>query len=199
LTLAGFGAIIRDPSDRPFTRRIMISRSRRSAVAAASLALAGLLATAHQARAQVATADGRTVSGISCDLQEGQRIHIHQHLVILDHGKPVAIPANVGQPQERRCIYWVHTHTPDGIIHIEAPQDRSFTLGDFFAIWGQPLSRTEAGAAHAKKGSFLKVWVNGKPFTGDPRKIALVPHADIVIEAGPPFPKPPKFTNWGPL
>jgi hypothetical protein len=25
----------------------------------------------------------------------------------------------------------------------------------------------------------------------------LVAHADIVIEAGPPFPPPPKFTNWG--
>jgi hypothetical protein len=142
---------------------------------------------------------GEPVSGISCDAMEGQRLHTHQHLVILDRGKEVPIPPNVGQPLVRRCIYWVHTHTPDGIIHIEAPLDRTFTLGDFFDVWGEPLTRTTAAGAHAPKGRRLKVWVNDKPYTGDPRAIALTPHADIVIEAGPPFPKPPRFTTWGRL
>ncbi len=49
------------------------------------------------------------------------------------------------------------------------------------------------------KGASLKVWVDGKAYIGDPRKIALNPHTDIVIEAGPPFPKPPRFTIWGTL
>ncbi|MEP6732745.1 MAG: hypothetical protein ABJE10_19025 [bacterium] len=142
---------------------------------------------------------GQPIAGISCDLMEGQRMHIHQHLVILDKGIPVAIPQNVGQVPQQRCLYWVHTHTPDGIIHIEAPKDRTFTLGDFFQIWGQPLSRTQAASAQAKKGASLKVWVDGKPYTGNPNTIALSKHADIVIEAGPPFPKPPKFTTWGSL
>ncbi|HEY4217940.1 MAG TPA: hypothetical protein VGM67_12435 [Gemmatimonadaceae bacterium] len=144
-------------------------------------------------------AKGQVVNGIPCDAQEGQRVHIHQHVVIFDHGKQVPIPENVGQVPLARCLYWIHTHTPDGIIHIEAPQNRSFTLGDFFAVWGQPLSRTQAATAHAEKGQALHVWVNGKPYVGDPSKIALVPHADIVIESGPPFPKPPVFTNWGKL
>jgi hypothetical protein len=148
---------------------------------------------------QSAAATGQPISGVSCDAMEGQRLHIHQHLVILDHGNPVAIPPNVGQVPAKRCLYWVHTHTPDGIIHIEAPQDRSFTLGDFFAIWGQPLTRTEAATAYASKDSKLRVWVNGKAYKGDPRKIVLAKHADIVIEAGPPYPKPPVFTTWGPL
>jgi hypothetical protein len=142
---------------------------------------------------------GDPIAGISCDAQEGQRIHIHQHLVLLDRGKEIAIPRNVGQPAGRRCIYWIHTHTPDGIIHIEAPKDRSFTLGDFFSVWGEPLSRTGAATMHAAKGSTLRVWVDGKPFTGDPRLVALKAHTDIVIQAGPPFVAPPKFTNWGPL
>ena len=170
----------------------------RLATIAGSLTLAAA-GTAIAQQAQNSAADGRDVAGMSCDAQEGSRIHIHQHLVIFDHGKEVAIPATIGQPAGRRCIYWVHTHTPDGIIHIEAPKDRSFTLADFFAIWGQPLSRTQAATASAAKGESLKVWVNGKPYTGDPRKINLAAHADIVIMAGPPFPKPPKFTNWGTL
>ena len=142
---------------------------------------------------------GDPIAGISCDAQEGQRIHIHQHLVLLDRGKEVPIPPNVGQPATRRCIYWLHTHYPDGIIHVEAPKDRSFTLGDFFSIWGQTLTPTAASTMQAPKGSKLKVWVDGKPFTGDPRTIALKAHTDIVIQAGPPFVTPPKFTNWGTL
>jgi hypothetical protein len=128
---------------------------------------------------------------------EGGRIHIHQHLVLLDHGTPVPIPPDVGQVPARRCLYWIHTHTPDGIIHIESPQSRTFTLADFFAIWGQPVSRTQVASMRAGKGTTLKAWVNGKPYDGDPGAIPLVAHADIVIEAGPPFPPPPKFANWG--
>jgi hypothetical protein len=143
--------------------------------------------------------EGETIGGISCDAQEGQRIHIHQHLVILDRGKQVAIPPRVGQPATKRCIYWLHTHTPDGIIHIEAPKDRSFTLGDFFMVWGQPLTRTVAASARGSSHEPLRVWVNGKRYKGDPRSIPLAAHADIVIETGPPFVKPPAFTNWGPL
>jgi hypothetical protein len=171
-------------------------------IGAGSAAVAGLLgfSAPQQGPLQAQTTpQGETVGGISCDAQEGQRIHIHQHLVIFDHGKQVDIPRNVGQPTMKRCIYWLHTHTPDGVIHIEAPADRSFTLNDFFLVWGQPLGKTIAATAHAAKGEQMKVWVDDKPFTGDPRTIALKPHTDIVIEVGPPFVTPPKFTAWGTL
>ena len=133
-----------------------------------ALAFVAGLVWSSRAAAQSLTPTGQTVGGISCDAQEGQRIHIHQHLVILDHGKAVDIPPNVGQPVGKRCIYWLHTHTPDGFIHVEAPLDRSFTLGDFFTVWGQPLSRTAAASAYLAKGESMKVWVDGKPFKGDP-------------------------------
>jgi len=172
-----------------------------------SLALAGVLGLSSPAgsrtvpppvQGQTAPA-GETVGGISCDAQEGQRIHIHQHLLILDHGRPMFIPPNVGQPVAKRCIYWLHTHTSDGIIHVEAPKDRSFVLYDFFRVWGQPLGRTIAASARAGKGESLKAWVDGQPFTGDPRTIALKPHTDVVLEVGPPFVPPPRWTIWGSL
>lgn len=144
-------------------------------------------------------ATGQPINGIACDAMEGSRVHIHQHLTILDHGRPVAIPADVGRPSGRGCLYWVHTHTPDGIIHIEAPQSRAFTLGDFFRIWGQPLTRAIAGSAHAARGSALRVWVDGKPFASDPSTIVLGAHTDVTIEAGPPFSKPTRFTSWNGL
>lgn len=177
----------------------MISVFRLTKTRTALLTLAAMIGTASLAQGQGMGASGQNIAGISCDAQEGQRIHIHQHLVILDHGKPVAVPADVGRPASGQCLYWLHTHTPDGIVHIEAPLNRSFTLGDFFAIWGKPLSKTRAATASADKGTMLKVWVNGKPFTGDPNKIELLAHSDIVINAGPPFTKLPVFTSWGAL
>ena len=155
-----------------------------------------LLATAVPLPAQLAQLAGRPVNGITCDAGEGQRIHIHQHLVIYDRGKLVDIPAYIGIPQAARCIYWLHTHTPDGFIHVEAPVDRSFTLGDFFAVWGQPLDRKRAAGAVVKKGDKMQVWVNGKLFTGDPSQVKLERHSDIVIQVGPPYAKPPRFTDW---
>jgi hypothetical protein len=162
------------------------------------LTLASLL-LALGATAAMAQASGQTVNGISCDAQEGQRIHIHQHLAIFDHGKPVTIPQYIGIPLASRCIYWLHTHTPDGIIHVEAPSDRSFTLGDFFAVWQQALDKRRAASAQLKKNEAMRVWLNGKSYSGDPAKIPLTAHADIVIQVGPPFTKPVPYTNWGAL
>jgi hypothetical protein len=158
-----------------------------------------LVAFATPSATQRVMSDAAPIAGISCDAMEGQRMHIHQHLSILDNGKPVTIPQNIGQRPEKRCLYWLHTHTPDGIVHIEAPLNRKFTLGDFFAIWGQPLTRTQAAGAIAPKGTELTVWVNGTKFTGDPRTIELLAHTDIVIQSGKPNGKPKPFTAWGTL
>jgi len=162
-----------------------------------ALPLAVLVAAAApRAGAQLAGPHGQTIGGVACDAQEGQRIHIHQHLAILDRGVAVMVPFDVGRPAGIPCLYWLHTHTPDGIIHIEAPVDRSFTLGHFFDVWGQPLSRTRAASAVVTKGERMRVWVDGKVYPGDPRAIKLGDHTDIVIEVGPPYSKPAPFTAW---
>jgi len=176
-----------------------VSRVHLHLPAAVALAFALGAPAAVSAQAPTIASLGQPIDGIRCEGMEGQGLHIHQHLTILDRGHPVNIPADVGQVPAHQCLYWLHTHTLDGIIHIEAPLNRSFTLGDFFTIWGQPLDRTEAASARASKGQRLKVWVNGTPYTGDPRAIKLASHTDIVIEAGPPFPKVAPFTKWGPL
>jgi hypothetical protein len=169
--------------------------SSRFSVIVVATAFAGAL----QGQQQSATPRGEPVSGISCDAMEGAKMHIHQHLTIIDHGHPVVVPPDVGRPGSRDCLYWLHTHRTDGILHVESPTERTFTLGDFFSVWGQPLSHAQVAGVRAGKGASLRIWVNGKRYAGDPRKIPLTQHADIVIESGPPFPKPPVFTSWGPL
>lgn len=135
---------------------------------------------------------GLPVDNITCDQMEGAVQHIHAHLTLVDRGTPLTIPAQVGISSGAGCLYWIHTHTSNGFIHIEAPVKRSFTLGEFFDIWGQDLSATRAASLNAKR---LAVTVDGKPYPGDPRKIVLRDHESIVIEAGPPYVKTPAV-DW---
>jgi hypothetical protein len=130
---------------------------------------------------------GLAIDGIRCDISEGAVEHIHTHLQLFDRGRAVNVPAAVGIPQGAGCLYWVHTHSADGIIHIESPVMRTFTLGQFFDIWDAPLSRMQAGAVHASKGRTLRVTVNGKLWTRDPATIPLRDREEIVIQNGPPY------------
>jgi hypothetical protein len=131
------------------------------------------------------------IDGIRCDQSEGAVEHIHAQLQLYDKGQVVKIPANIGISQTAGCLYWVHTHTDDGYIHIESPIRQPFTLGEFFDLWGSDLSWKRAGTMQAPPGKTLSVWVNGKKWTGkDPRSIALADHETIVIQNGPPFAKP---------
>ena len=139
---------------------------------------------------------GQPVDRIHCDQMESNVFHIHAHLSIRAKNKAVAIPDDVGHSLLQGCLYWVHTHTSDGIIHIESPRAQTFTLGQFFDVWGQPLSRVQVGPVHAARGETAHIWVNGELYGGDPRKIELHQHTDIAIQLTPPFKRPPTFTAW---
>jgi len=78
---------------------------------------------------------------------------------------------------------WLHTHAADGVIHTESPVKRTYTLGEFFDIWGQPLNRHRVGPAHGPVTALF----NGRIFTGNPRRIPLLPHAQIQLEVGRPL------------
>ena len=89
------------------------------------------------------------------------------------------------------CFYWLHTHAADGIIHIESPVKRTYTLGEFFDEWGQPLSSSQAGPAHGK----VTVIVNGQVFKGNPREVPLGSHENLQLEVGSPL-VAPETINW---
>ncbi len=132
----------------------------------------GLLAS----RASMAT--GARVDGVQCSTSEQSAYHIHAHVAVYVDGIRQVIPADVGIPQN--CMYWLHTHDTSGVVHIESPVNRTFTLGDFFAIWGQRLSPGQAGPATGR----LTAYVNGRRYQGDPGSIRLRPHAVIQIDIG---------------
>ncbi len=138
-------------------------------------------------------ATGRDVDGISCQANEQSIFHIHAHLTIFVNGSARQLPADVGIPahaQNGPCLYWLHTHAPDGVIHIESPVRRTYTLGDFFDEWGQPLGPHQAGPA---TGPVIAIY-NGQRYLGNPRNIPLNAHAQIQLEVGKPLVAPVSIT-----
>lgn len=70
-----------------------------------------------------------SIDGIECERGERLNYHVHAHLALFIEGRQMDVPAGIGITD--RCLYWLHTHAADGIIHIEAPFRRGFTLGQF--------------------------------------------------------------------
>jgi hypothetical protein len=149
-------------------------------------------------------ATGQPVDGISCNSAEQTIFHIHAHLTVFVNGSARQVPAAIGIPGAQaqataqgpfiatgNCFYWLHTHAADGIIHIESPVQRTFTLGNFFDIWGQPLGPDQAGPA---TGHVVALY-NGQVYVGNPRDIPLTAHAQIQLMVGTPLIAPQQI-SW---
>ena len=141
--------------------------------------------------------------GLAPLTREGQAVHIHQHLDIYADGRHVAVPAQIGIASSEGFISDLHTHDATGITHVEAPEVRSFSLGQFFAVWGVRLDAKCIGSLCAAAGKQLKLWVDGEPVAGDPTRIVLGEHQEIVLAFGTqdqqpnPIPKSYDFAAVG--
>jgi hypothetical protein len=131
------------------------------------------------------------INGISCDSMEHFNFHIHAHLDIFIDGSPYAVPSEIGIVSNQ-CIYWMHTHDDSGIIHIESPTKRTFTLGEFFDIWGKTFDNNrlfdnfvEEGGNNSNNSS-LSVYLNGNRVNNatDYREIMIKSHDEIAIVYG---------------
>jgi len=140
------------------------------------------------------------VDGISCDTLEQSASHYHAHLSVYVNGQHVALAAQIGIAPDGSCFYWLHTHTNDGIIHIEAPPQHTFTLGNFLDIWGQKfINQNYASQLDQPGGPDWKIWVNGQPVDGDFHSIVLKSHLLITLAYNSPDVKPDTTFNWNGL
>lgn len=141
---------------------------------------------------------GQPVDGVK--LAKGKLVyHIHVHLSLYVNGKQISIPLGIGiippaiisngVVDDGHGAYWIHTHDATGIIHVESPIKKDFTLKNFFDIWGETL---EKGNIASFKGE-THIFINGKPFNGDLSSIVLESHEQIVIEVGNPVVKPQTY------
>jgi hypothetical protein len=117
---------------------------------------------------------------------EGNALHIHQHLDLIVNGNQVTVPADIGINYAARFIAPIHTHDETGVIHVESDEVRDFTLGEFFDIWGVRFTRDCIGGYCSKGNNTLRVFSDGKPVTGDPRRLVLAAHQEIAVIYGSP-------------
>src|SRR5215469_13802570 len=131
-----------------------------------------------------ARAAALTIDGIGCNPMEQAVFHIHAHLDIIINGVYFLVPSQVGIPSN--CFYWLHTHDESGIVHIEAPIQRDFTLGQFFDIWVKKLSNDQLFNYVASANNPLNVYINGTkvPDGTNYRDIKLNAHDEIAIIYG---------------
>jgi len=136
---------------------------------------------------------GTSINGVNCLVTEDY--HIHTHLAIIKNGQMLAIPPNIGL---QGCAYELHTHDKSGILHIETSTYRKFTLGQFFAVWGQPLSYANIAGI---SGMPVVVFINdGEVLTeykGDLAEIELKSHRAITIQIGTALKEIPSY-KWDP-
>ena len=146
------------------------------------------------------TTPGTPVDGITCrtGTQQVVKWHIHTHVAIYVRGQQERLPAGIGITNPKLdehlstglfidtglndCLYWLHTHSNDDIVHIESPTKQAFTLGQLFDIWRQPLGPQVVGPERGQ----VVVFENGKRISGDPRTVPLLKQGDIQLDVGRP-------------
>jgi hypothetical protein len=140
---------------------------------------------------------GEVVDGIQCQGLRQLAYTTYVHLQVYVQGHARAIPGGIGLVDptaaatnrglvfsHQTCYYWLHTRAADGLVQVESPTDRAYTLGDFFKVWGQPLSQDRVAGSKGK----VTAIVDGKRWTGNPQLIRLREHESIELAVGRPVP-----------
>jgi hypothetical protein len=194
-----------------------------SLIAVAILVVAGVSYTVYSNTHKNASAQNQTtpaeavfnseyppIGGVYCDQLEQTAYHHHVHLTIYINGQQVPFPAGAGIAGDQTnptCYYWLHTHATDGVIHIEAPAQHSFSLKNFLDIWQSFASNNSSGTQYTFPSELSlpagwTMYVNGKKVASDFSKIDISSnqawHELITLMYNSPNAKPdmPGSYNW---
>jgi hypothetical protein len=132
-------------------------------------------------------ARGKPIGGLVCARGRVPRYGVHLELfaarrvVLVPPGIGIAPPRQTRGAYVRggRCSYPLRTREPTGLIEVGAAGPTK-TLGQFFAVWEQPLGRARMAGFRGRVHAYL----DGRPWLRDPRAIPLRRHAQIVLEVG---------------
>jgi len=160
--------------------------------------------------------DRTVAAGLEPGVREFLINHVHAHLDVFVDGQPVTVPAGIGiniaDPGVRRfdepggtayggiegcarpCISPLHTHDTTGILHTESSTPDPNTLGEFFTEWGVALSQTCVGTFCRPQP--IAVYIDGRPYTGDPTAIQLTDRLEIAIVIGTPPAEVPSTADF---
>ncbi len=130
------------------------------------------------------------VDGIQCNANEYVVQHIHAHLDIFVNGNLYEIPGGIGI-KDNTCLYWLHTHKTNGVIHIESPKQQQFTLVHFIDIW-------KSSGDFPISGATPKIFVNGQFVNSTLDNTKINKHDEIALVYGPIPPVIPSFYQFDP-
>jgi hypothetical protein len=162
-----------------------------------TLSYGGVLGTLYWPDGNTASGgNGSPVDGVVCGAGMAETFHVHSHVAIFKDGQWLAFPKLVGiLPQ---CNYETHTHDNTGIIHIETPNLKTFTLGEVFDIWGMPLSSTNVAGITGNIAIYINDNGDVRRYMGDPRNIVLTSLRDITFQIGSTLPTLPTYSWYEP-
>ena len=161
--------------------------------------------------------DRTVAAGLKPERKELLIHHVHAHLDVFVDGEPIVVPAAIGiniddhevkkfkDPDgaaayggitrcRKPCISPLHTHDATGIIHTESNSPEPNTLGQLFTEWGVRLSESCVGE-HCRPVR-IAFYVDGKPYTQDPRAIELSDRKEIAVVIGTPPVEIPKTADF---
>ncbi|HEU0004135.1 MAG TPA: hypothetical protein VFQ36_24735 [Ktedonobacteraceae bacterium] len=143
------------------------------------------------------------IDGVYCDANEQLAYHIHAHLTIYMNGQQVPLVANTGiapvgvtSNANVTCLYWLHTHDATGVIHIESPTTKIYTLNQFFDVWERFSSSSSAFPTELSSSTGWVIYVNGKQVNTDFNHLQLQAHALITLAYNSPGIKPDTTYAW---
>ena len=107
--------------------------------------------------------------------------HVHFLLSVYREGERVTVPANIGF-ESSGAHSSLHTHSPDGLVHMEADDPFPYELGHVFAVWGVAFGPDRLGSDVATGEKKVHVYVNGKP--APPGPVVLADKDNVVVAYG---------------
>lgn len=126
----------------------------------------------------------------------GRRVGVHLELFGAD--RVVILPAGIGSepPRSERagriagaaCFGPIVTIDPTGLLLLR-PGARA-TVGDVFALWGQPLTQRRMASFRGP----VRSYVDGRRVRGHPGRIPLRRHENVVLQVGPYVPPHADYT-----
>jgi hypothetical protein len=126
-------------------------------------------------------------AGVVALPQETLAVHYHAHVDININGTDVPFPQGVGyviQGNNVKGLAPLHTHDASGVLHIESPIVKKFTLGQFFVELGLRLTPNCIGGFCTGNGKVFKVFLDGKQYTDNPNNLVLASHQEIALWYG---------------
>lgn len=135
---------------------------------------------------------GQPIDGVRCVTSEAY--HIHSIVSIYRDGTRMAVPAHIGL---QGCTYELHTHDSTGIVHVETDAAKAFTLGQFFAVWGKNVTRSDIAGLPGTVRYYLVDKEVISPFNGTPGDIELLDQREILIVVGTAPAIIPRY-RWSP-